>query len=447
MITLKPTEILVTGTHTFEDIYQECVNKNKSYCRKLGTNMYLISTDLLVGDGEIPTFLTGENIAIIVEGKLLQIRLHSVLRLGNIDQSTGSTYNGCYLSCPNILNAYGFGSNVLVNGSTKSGDIKFYNSTIVIYGFWGFFSGINQSCDIIDCLVDGYGRVEGSTSRVANVTIQKSNGRYGVLGSKGNLELYQNITSKKSLTYRGHKCSLYFNPEFSPGLRITGGVYDGYTTGLIYVEPKLRSQTVEDGTVSIIDADIRNGYGGYFSDSYCVVNILYTFNPIFYDADGDILGNVNVTIRDNNGLTVYTGVSDVFGVIKTELLTISYSKNSSTSYSYYDVTATKDDLIITRRFRSGESFIRTPFFLTADVNNNITDGCSCDNIQQQMDTLKMSLLDKIDSCAIAIDTKTNFLSTKLNTLESGVRQVISEVVDEVNENQSIVESTGWKVVI
>ena len=39
------------------------------------------------------------------------------------------------------------------------------------------------------------------------------------------------------------------------------------------------------------------------------------------------------------------------------------------------------------------------------------------------------------------------VKAKLDVIDSGLRQVISEVTDEVNENQTIIEGTGIKVIV
>jgi len=394
-ITFTSDEItILDGDYTFEDIYQASVDAGNTYCRKLGTS-YLISIDVILGDEETPTTLTGQNISVTIEGDLFQITKMTELRLGTIDEN-GATANGVYLSCPNIANSYGFGSNNRVDGITQSGNLFAYDSFIDIYGFWGFFGGDDQHCEVIDCLVNGFGRIEGENSILENITTQASHGRYGTLATKGKVKKYKNITSKKSNDYKGHNCSIYFNPNYAPNMRVIGGTYAGYTEGLIYAE-KNKSGVEEAGHITFVDSEIKDGYGGYYSDENTKLFIAYTFNPKFKDKNNNTMSDVQVTIVNNEGEEVFNDTSGEDGEISTELICHIEDSNDSKSFSYFDVTAEKGDIKVTRRYPAGVTYKDFPFFVVEGGGSSSDDQCCLDDIQEKLDNLQNYLEEKIEN--------------------------------------------------
>jgi len=395
-ITFTSSEItIIGGNYTFEDIYQASVDAGNTYCKKIGT-AYLISIDIILGDEETETELSGENISVIIEGDLFQITKNSVLRLGTYDYNTEATSKGVYLSCPNIANGYGFGSKNRIDGVTQSGNIFIYDSFIDIYGFWGFFGGPDQHCEIIDCLVNGYGRVEGTNTVLKNIVTQKSQGRYGVLAAKGTIKTYENISSKASEEYKGHTCSVYFNPNYAPGMRVIGGTYDGYIEGLVYAEPN-DSGVTKDGIITFVDSDIRNGFGAYYSDSSTGIEVRYTFNPIFKDENNNTMSDVNVTIIDNNGVEAFSGLSNSDGEISTELLFHSENSSEAEDISFYDIMAEKGDVSVTRRYVAGVTYKQFPFFVVAGSGGTSSEACSCDDITVSIDSLLNNKLAELQS--------------------------------------------------
>jgi len=396
-ITFSSSAITITdGDYNFEDIYQASIDAGNQYCKKLGTS-YLISIDVLVGNGTAATTLSGENISVIIEGDLFQIKKNAELKIGTKNATTGGTSNGCYISCPNIKLAYGFGSTSVSNGVTQSGNIFLYDSFIDIYGFWGFFGGSNQHCEVIDCLVNGFGRIEGSNSILQNITTQASQGRYGSLATKGTIKTYENVSSKKVNEYKGHACSVYFNSEFVLGMRVIGGTYDGYSEGLCYLEPG-KGSTTEENTITFVDSEIKNGYGGYFADSNTRIKVVYTFAPVFKNPNGSALAYVDVSIVDNNGTEIFNGSSNENGEISVEIANYFAGKNFEENYPYFDVTATYNDITITRRYETGVSYFGCPFFIVEEsTGSGAGDACTCDNIQAKLDALQDALMTKIDN--------------------------------------------------
>jgi len=401
---------VVGGNFTFEDIYQASIFAGNTYCKKLGTS-YLISNDLIVGDFITPTTLTGKNISVTIEGDLFQIKTGSSLNLGTIDNITGSTKDGVFISCPNIANAYGFGCNQKNGVLTKSGDLFAYDSFLDIFGFWGFFGGTTQHCEVIDCLINGFGRIEGPNSKLLNITTQKSHGRFGVIAAKGIINTYENVSSKAVFPYQGHNCSVYFNPAYAPNLRIIGGTYDGYTEGLLYSEPNSTGVSTT-GHCTFVDSDIRNGFSGYFSDINTEYFIRYTFNPIFKNSIGSPIAYCNVIITDNYGTEVFNGQADLNGHISEELLFHKENSAGFTDYSYYDIKASYTDanstlIEVTRRYEAGITYKNFPFFVTSGSTaaSTTTGNCNLADIQLQMNSLQLALETKIDNNTTIINSK------------------------------------------
>mgnify|MGYP007066213925 CR=1 FL=1 len=437
---------IVDGDYTFEDIYQASINAGNQYCKKLGTS-YLISIDVLVGDGTQNTTLSGENISITIEGDLFQIRKNAELRLGTKDPITEGTTAGCYLSCPNIKLAYGFGSTSVVSGATQSGNIFLYDSFIDIYGFWAFFSGPNQHCEVIDCLVNGFGRIEGDNSILQNITTQASHGRYGVLATKGTIARYENVSSKKVNEYTGRECSVYFNSDFVLGMRVIGGTYDGYNEGLCYLEPA-KGSTTEENTITFVDSDIRNGYGGYFYDANTRLKIVNTFNPVFKNAIGSPLAYTSVNIVNNEGTELFNGTSDVNGEISVEIPRHFASKTFTEDYLYFDVTTTSGEITVTRRYETGMSYFGCPFFVVQEGASSGGDGCSCGDIQAQITAMQNAIMTKIeDERNTVTNNLTNIINdskdeikieidvnqTKIDNLSSNTNQVLITLGEEIKE--------------
>jgi len=441
MITFSSTRTLVNdGDYTFEDIYQASQDQNNNYCKKLGDS-YLISNDLIVGDGTARTTLTGKNISVTIIGDIFQLSLNSTLYLGSINTNTKSTYDGVYISCPNIKMGYGFGNTSMTNGSTDSGDFYIYDSFVDIFGFWGFFGGSTQHCELVDCLINGYGRIEGQNSIIENVIIQKSHGRYGMLAPKGTIKSYKNVSSKQSYNYHGSSCSVYLNPTYSPNLRIIGGTFDGYASGLLYAE-KNNTGITEAGYITFVDSEIKNGYGGKYSDSNTKMFVKYTFSPIFKNLDNNLLSNVEVTITNNLGEEIYSGYSDLYGKIEVELLKYWEDADNNGEYLYYDITATANDITVTRRYDAGVTYLDCPFYITNEGTGTSTNSgdCCLDDIQAKLDALQSAIETKINTSTTTIVNEINVNEEKIDNLSDNTNQMLISLGEEIDENQTIIES-------
>lgn len=79
----------------------------------------------------------------------------------------------------------------------------------------------------------------------------------------------------------------------------------------------------------------------------------------------------------------------------------------------------------------GEYFVRV-----RDINTNI-----------DIITKLSVVVNDLANLSTKVDTKTTDIKTDLATLDTGLRQVLGQVTDQVNENQTIIEKTGFKVTI
>jgi len=401
-ISISSSRITVTDdTVTFDDIYQYAVSNNKTqYINKL-SNSYEITTDLYISNnGKV----SDTNVFVTILGELIQIDKTSILSLGEI-RPNGSTLNGCTLNAPNIKLGYGFGNTDI----SKSGNLFLYGSIINIYGFWGFFSGDNH-VEIIDCFIDGFGRIEGVNSILKNITFKRSHGKYGVLSPKGKLKImeklsvYDSIAFYDSYEHETVTCSVYCNPALAGNLEILYGSYDGYEQ-LAYLE------SVNDNTRSTLTfkgSDIKNGYELYRESDNVDVYHQYRFNPVITNADGSLASNIDITITDVDGDIVYTGSSDQYGVVDTWVTYYEDVVATGTKIKTpHTVSLTDGNITTTNILYIDKNYENFPYYFVETPSGN-TGNDSCDG-------LEATLMDKLND----IDNKLNNIANDtVNTVFS-----------------------------
>jgi len=179
-ITYKDGLIKITedGEYRLQDIV-DTINDN-NIVSKVYDNIYVIKCNLQLGNGSDKVRLVCKNEILTVEGEMLQIYKGSTLQLGEIEGR--ATKNGCTLNIPNVKRAYGFGC----VEKDKSGNLEAYESIINAWGFWGFFEGSNI-VKLIDCIIDGYGRISGINSILWDNLFKRSHGKYGTISTKGDI--------------------------------------------------------------------------------------------------------------------------------------------------------------------------------------------------------------------------------------------------------------------
>jgi len=429
--------VTVVGNYSFEDIYQEAINQDKSNIVQKLEDTYVFSNNLIIGDKSTDTIIKDTNKTIIINGELLQVLRNSVLQIGDISDS-GFSINGCYLKVPNIKLAYGFGD----KDKNDPGSFIAYDSKIDIPGFWSFFGGSDTLVIVKDCYIKkGFGRIEGNNSILENLNFQESHGRYGILTPKGILKSFKNISAGDAEVYtkndKDYTAQLYYNASISGDLIVDGGKFRGYGN-LIFCDKY-------EGTITLLDVDydtskpLRYLYSG--SDNLNDLYVKYRFSPIFLDKDENPI-KTSVKITDVNNTEIFNGESDDSGKLETQLI-YGYSDKTDENITYYypydiqlDYSIDGESFTTNKRYSSGKPLLNIPIYLekltggsSNGDNSSSNDGCSCDSIDNLLGDLETRLTDK------------------LNTLESGIKQVVREVTDEVNENEVYIKETGFSIVI
>ena len=415
--------IIDNTTCSFEDIYQAAVDQDRTdMVNSLGAS-YIIKNDLILKNNAT---IIDKNKFITVEGTLIQIPKGCRLHLGEL-RSNGSTLNGCTLNAPNIYWKYGFGHKEKDN----SGDLLLYGSTINIFGFWGFFEGSNR-VEIIDCFVDGYGRISGGESKLKNIIFKRSHGRYGVLSPLGKLKVMENMSVYESTPYDVKnsddviKCALYHYPKYAGDLHIYFGEYDGYDH-LAYLEDS-------PGTNDFIlfGTKLHQGYKLYRESDNVDFYHKFKFSPILHTESGNTLMNADVYIEDNKGNLVFSGSSDKNGVIDTWL---TYYQdlgkgNGGEILTPHKIKVVKDNLTLETELYIDDNMINFPMI--------ITNTGTCDCVKEK--TVEKYVNEARDAILDTLVMSHNSTRQKADELADDLRHILLSLDDEVEENHTIIES-------
>ena len=491
MIQFTNNTIIVTGqTVSTEDMYQACVSANLDWIKKLGSNMYLISKNLYIGHSTKPSnyaYYVDKNVFVQFEGNLFQVYKGSELRLGT-KRPNGSTTDGCTFNMPNLTLEYGFGYGANAVAASRdpqnAGNLYAYNSTINAYCFWAWFSGDTQIVELIDCQMDGFGRVQGANSIVKNVTIKEAHQMYGMLTPKGQLAVYENINIGQTGALNDaavEGVAFYFNPLFAQEITVTGGTLKGYEK-LMYTEVNPQATIA---TCQFIDTKFEGVLTRLTKDAKTQVLIKYTFKPQFLKPDGTILSSVGVTIKDKTGAIAYQGVSDGNGNIKTALTRykhVGLATAPIVELNPYTMTCSYNDgtsvINLTRTFNVTTTAIDFPCYIAVDSSAPVSSGgCDCATITTALNNLNTSLTTNITNLVntattasdtkilnaistvstkvsdaeniliASLDTHDNNIENKLDELHTDLRQVMVNVLTEVNESQTIIKQKDGSTMI
>ena len=320
-------EIVVSRENcTFADIYAALADSG--VITKQGP-AYEIDCSLRL---EKKSSLKDKNVYVIIQGGKFQVEKGCEFHLGEMIDGVAS--NGGFLQMPDPDLAYGFGEDTVLNDRTQSGNVYLYNSVIKIPCFWGFFAGADQRVEVIDCLVNGFGRVEGDESIVRDVTFETANQKYGVLSPKGQLKEYSGINVRQS-----PGSAMYFNPELADDMDVRGGKFENYRS-LVYCEPLTHGRK----RIRFIDSEILGGRSIIFGRN-TTFEEAYTFSPRFLDSSGEPFKSVLVTVKDAKGDMVFVGETDIYGGISSELVVYSQQddEDQPTLHTPHTVTLALDD--------------------------------------------------------------------------------------------------------
>ena len=441
---------LLGGFYSFGDIYQASITQSKSgYISKVG-NSYEITASIFVGSSTSIATLMDTNVSVTILGNLFQIYKGSNLTLGS-KRADGSTTAGCYLSMPNMELSYGFGYGYATAATNRkpelAGNLYLYASTLKAYSFWAFFSGDSQKVEIIDCIIDGYGRISGSNSILKNIKFERSHGRYGVLSPKGTLGTMENLSTLYVQADGVNNCSVYFNPVLAENMKVVGGTYGGYNK-LVYTE---LNTTANRYSITFLDSNILNGYARFTQDNKSDMYINFTFNPILMDADGNLLSSAFIECKDVSGNLVFNSTTNSSGQISEEITYYKHTGNEANGVfkTPHTFKITHAEITITRVINMNRTLKQFPLFFTDSGNGSSTSSeCNCEIIENKLESIKSSLESTIVENGYASVVPTNQeIANKLTLMESGIRQVIAEVSSTIIENKTTQEKTGFVITI
>jgi len=407
----------------FLDIYNYTISVGSNIIQKL-SNTYLIAGNLILQNG---TYLYDIDVSITITGELFQIKKGCTLKLGQIS-STGRTTHGCILTLPNVLQEFGFGSVV----TNDSGNLLAYESMINAYGYWSFFEGTNH-VELIDCIIDGYGKISGSNSIIKDNTFKRSHGRYGTLIYIGSIKEYINNTIDSAEPYiedDGYIANMVTleNDDTPDILEIYYGEYNEYNN-LLYV-----LDTVYDYDIIMYGTKINNGYNITRTDVN--KNSFYhkfRFNPIFQNDQGLIVTNIPIKIYDKYNNIVYDGLVDGSGCIDQW---ITY---------YQDLAGTPEGDILTPHkieILYNEITINSIIYIDRNMEDFPILLYTCNSISVQDSAVIQNIT------TASQDTILYTITTQLTNIDSNLRQIMLGVGKDIKELPTIIERpNGQKMLL
>jgi len=321
-VTVKDDTIYVDdGDYTFSDIYdkvsQDLMSEN--HVEKAGDNMYYFDYNIVIGKTS-PANIVDKNVSVVFNKEEFQIHEDSKLQLGELID--GTPLNGCKLSLPNVKLGYGFGCKDKDDESTLSGNLYLYDSYMDIPGFWGFFNTPDkQIVEIINCTINGFGRISGTESIVQNVIFIKADKKYGTFSTIGEIKKFKNLRIMQTDKDNDGVC-LYFNPEISGDCKLSNIEFPYDYKKLVYCE------SCDDVHYFDLINSNQTNLKCEFEDSNAYINLISKIQFLPYKDNHYI----EIFYNDNKIDSFYTKDKDTT-LLKHKTL----NKDSDTTYSLYKV--------------------------------------------------------------------------------------------------------------
>lgn len=290
---------------SFWQIYWNYRDMYPDIIQRLSNTIYIDADVHLINNSEIEDL----NTSITVTGETFLIVKGSTLTLGRKTWNNRGS-QGCILHLPNITDLNFGNPNIL-----ESGNLKAYSSKIMAYGYWSFYAGDNE-VELIDCIIDGYGRISGPSSVIKECTFERSNGTYGVLSYVGEIQEYSNITVNKVESNIDNNSAPMIVAEYDDNstLAIYYGEYSGYNELVKVLDSTYDYDIIFYGT------KLNSGY--VFNRNDMLKNNLYhkyKFKAVLQSNLGMNLTNAKVKITNKVGEVEFDGYSDESGYIDTWL--------------------------------------------------------------------------------------------------------------------------------
>jgi hypothetical protein len=425
-ISITDDSVIIDGYEgVIDDLYQYAKSINSDVVQKL-SNTYLITANVILKNN---SFIKALNSNITVMGQLFQIYKGSTLQLGELNRF-GKAINGSVLTLPNVLKEYGFGSIV----TDDSGNLLAYESMINAYGYWSFFEGTNR-VELINTIIDGYGKISGSESIVRNCTFKRVHGKYGIIVYTGSIKEYINLNvdyvepyvEEDDSSTLGYLINIQDNTD-DKNLEIYYGKYSGYSD-LLYV-----MDSAYDYDIILYGTEITGGYNITREDPN-KNNFLhkFRFKPKFQDENGMIITNVPVRITNKYGEVEFVGNTNELGIIDTWL-------------TYYKDLAGPTEGVVTTPHKvevEQEGTILTAYI---NVENNMEDfPIMIYSAGVYKDKNFRMLSEKLDLLIGSGDTS---LKTDINLVAADLRDIILALGSKVGtSSRSITTNKGVTMII
>lgn len=320
--------------------------------KSFGDRMFLLEPSLMIING---SFVADTEVSLTILGSRFIIDAQSSFQLGKLTD-LDTTIDGAYLSMPNIAQYsngyYSFGG----GDKSNSGNIYLYGCRVDIWTFWGFFRGEEQVVHILDCVVRGFGRIEGTNTRVRNITFEEAHRVYGILSYKGDIEEYDDIVIQKSTG-----AAFYFNHLLVNNPLIIKNIEVNNYQNLVYCSDRADS----DKVIQFLDSEINGTYSQTHNITNNILEIAYTFNPVFTNSLFEVYQNVQIDITDELNNVVFTGLTDDNGEIDTILIIKRIEDNVETySSTIFNIRLTKGDKFVDYIYEHDlKPWIKKPIYL------------------------------------------------------------------------------------
>lgn len=334
---------------------------NQTICQSVNDQMFLISSNVIIKNG---SYVKDKNISLTVLGLKFIIDKTSSFQLGTLTD-LDTTIDGCYFSMPNIPELvgrdYAFGGGDYLN----SGNLYLYGCRINVWSFWGFFRGDDQEVHILDCVIRGYGRISGLTSRIRNLTFEEAHRSHGIIGYTGVIQEYDDVIVQKSTGV-----AFYFNHTLSSNPLIIKNIEFNNYQNLLYCSDRAD----EDKIIQFLDSQINGNYNQIHNITNNIIQIAYTFNPIFVNYLHIPYVNTQIDIIDELGNNIFSGLTDENGKINISLIVKTIEDNIETySSTIFNIRLTKNDLFVDYIYKHDfNSWIEKPIYLRDPIEEPLS---------------------------------------------------------------------------
>lgn len=292
---------------TFLDIYNEDVANSWGVVTRQCSNQYCFTCKLVIGDGTTETWFKDMNCHVTFNvdatGNVIESKVNSNFQLGERDANY-RTSKGCSIygiSSSNSVTARFYGNVKLYNTAFSHSDDNYINLQMQTTG----------TVEIIDYMHwKGWGSIvflaEPTTQNLKRITVLGGNS--GLMTDPGvNISFEDVVVLNAQKPFR---CKGTIN---ATNIRFKGESY--------------LAEMNNNGILNMYDCAV-SASSIYDAGSAWSVNEYFHFNLKVIDKDETAIPNADVTIKDINGTTVFSGQTDANGEIPEQ--TLKYAERNDT---------------------------------------------------------------------------------------------------------------------